>query len=306
MKQLLSAIIVLLGCLIFSQTTLAQSGGPGRLRIQHDLPYTAPAGGSSQSALVDLYYLPGRKEKQLLVFVHGGSWKGGDKSNLRKTKGLVRHFVTDGYVVAAPNFRLFRKNSTSYVDQARDIAHAIAWLKKNGSAFGVNKPGIILVGYSSGAHLVALLAADERYLRETGLSHKDIKGAISLDVHAYNVPYALQLMKGSELEHNIPLIKSIFGYSSKQQLKGSPVSYINRAQVPPTLLISAGVPRNHNKGYIAKVTTEEYAKKLRKAGHTAHSQHFNDETHSSLVMDFGRSGDGPTETVDRFLYSLKK
>ena len=55
---------------------------------------------------------------------------------------------------------------------------------------GFSIHGVVLVGYSSGAHLVALLGADGQYLEEAGLEETVLKATISLDVHVYDVPYA--------------------------------------------------------------------------------------------------------------------
>jgi acetyl esterase/lipase len=44
------------------------------------------------------------------------------------------------------------------------------------------------MGHSAGAHLVALLATDERYLARVGLSQADLAGVLPIDGAAYDVP----------------------------------------------------------------------------------------------------------------------
>ena len=46
-------------------------------------------------------------------------------------------------------------------------------------------------------------------------------GAISLDVHAYDVPYALELMKGSVVERNMRIIRHLFGSTQQHSLNRS-------------------------------------------------------------------------------------
>lgn len=291
--------------LLLVQASFASPVNAFNLQVDKDITYIPPAGGDRRMSKFDVYYPGNSSGKRLLVFVHGGSWVGGDKRSIEKARGMIPWFISRGYVVAAPNFRLASPprlaNGISYTKQARDIAHSIAAMKKRAIKYGVTKPGIVLVGYSSGAHLVALLSSDKRYLQEVGLSLNDIAASISLDVHAYDVPYALKLMENSPLKKNIPLVKSVFGSSKSLQLAGSPVNYIRKNNVPPSLLISADVPHRSQKGDIAKRTTKRYAYLLNQAGHTAYAVHFDDETHSSLVMDFGRPGDGPTRVVSEFL-----
>jgi len=278
------------------------------MREDLDVAYTPPPGGDPTMALLDVYHVPDGAPKRLMVFVHGGSWVGGDKSNLGTAAALIRWFIDRGYTVAAPNFRLASPRGEAleirYSDQLADVASALSWLEANRATYGVTLPGVVLVGYSSGAHLVALLAADEQYLQSVGLSVEHLAAVISLDVHAYDVPYALQLMAGSELQGNIPLIEHLFGATEAEQLIGSPVSYIEQTALPPSLLVSADPSAEPtSKGYIAFQATRRYAGLLVAAGHAATSVHFDDETHSSLVLDFGTSGDGPTEAVAAFLDS---
>jgi arylformamidase len=207
-----------------------------------DLAYPPPVGGDASMSTLDLYYQPDDTPRRLLVFVHGGSWVGGDKSNLSSAPDLVPWFLERGWVVAAPNFRLAsplgQPPEVSYGEQCSDIAHAIAWLDEHGAAYGVTEPGMTLMGYSSGAHLVALLATDQRYLEGAGLSRADLAAVMSFDVHAYDVPYALELMEGSVVEQNIPLIEHLFGETEDEQRVGSPTSYLEEA-VPPSLVVSA-------------------------------------------------------------------
>lgn len=286
------------------------SGSPagGELVEAHDVPYPPPAGGDASMSLLDIYHLPGGGQR-LVVFVHGGSWVGGDKANLRGAPDLVRWFTERGWVVAAPNFRLAsgpgQPRDVTYADQCADVAGALAWLQDHRADYGVTGPGMLLVGYSSGAHLVALLAADESYLQSAGVSHAHLAGAVSLDVHAYDVPYALALMKGSRLEDNIPLIEHLFGTTEAEQRIGSPSSYAPDAKVPPSLLISAGPPAERGShGHIASSATRRYTELLQAAGHRASFHHYNHETHASLVLDFGTEGDGPTAAVGDFLNEL--
>ncbi len=281
-------------------------GAPVELVHDTDVPYPPPVGGDADMALLDITYVPDGSPRQWLVFVHGGSWVGGDKSNLDSAPTLVPWFLSRGFAVAAPNFRLASRPpgpaEVTWAEQLTDLAHALAFLEEHRADYGVTEPGIVLLGYSSGAHLVALLTSDPRFLEGVGLEQGDVAASISFDVHAYDVPFALSLMKGSELAANIPLIEHLFGDEEADQRAGSPSTHAPSSEVPPTLLISADPSAvEGSKGYIAATASERYAGQLTDLGRSAQWVHFDDETHSSLVLDFGVAADGPTETVEAFL-----
>ncbi len=285
------------------------TGPPYEMVEELDVPSSPPEGGDESMALMDIYHLPDGEPKQLMVFVHGGSWVGGDKANLKEAAAFMPWFIERDFTMAALNFRLASPVGSSpevtYADQTTDIAFALAWLNEHGAAYGITEPGVLLFGYSSGAHLVALLAADEQYLRSAGLSHADLAAAISFDVHAYDVPYALELMQGSELAQNIPLIEHLFGETEAEQREGSPSSYAAAAAVSPSLLVSAQPSAEEGThGYIAANATRAYGELLQASGHVATRVHFDAKTHLSLIIDFGTPGDEPTAAVGAFLEEL--
>ncbi len=276
-----------------------------------DLAYLPPPGVDADLATLDLVRRPGDEQQPLVVLVHGGSWVSGDKANFRDAApDFVPWWLDRGYAVAAVNFRLATPRGSDLevgpMDQVRDIAHALAWLDEHAETYGFDPERTVAVGYSSGAHLVALLGADGRYLTEAGLSEDHLAATVSLDVHAYDVPFALSLMPGSVVEENIPLIEHLFGTTEEAQLEASPISYVG-GHVSPALLVSVepspGEPGTH--GYIVSQVSERYAAALVDAGHTAETFHDSDETHDSLAVGFGADGDRVTGAIGAFLDGLE-
>ena len=274
-----------------------------------DVAYTTPTNGNPQMTKLDIYYIPDGKPKNLMVFIHGGGWVGGDKSNLKMADAMIEWFLERDYVVAAPNYRLATRlgepQEVTYSEQAIDIVHALAWLKENGVNYGVTEDNIILVGFSAGAHLVSLISSDHNYLQSVGLSPEHIAGTVSFDVHAYDVPFALRLMEGSVIEQNIPFIEFLFGSTEVEQLEGSPSFYVSNTGIPPSIIISAEPSETiGSHGYITSQASQQHVQLLLNSGHQAIWKHYNNETHSSLVLDFGTNGDEPTNAVADFLNSL--
>ena len=113
----------------------------------------------------------------------------------------------------------------------------------------------MLVGYSSGAHLVALLGANGEYLTEAGLDESRVRATVSLDVHAYDVPFALQLMVGSTVEQNIPLIEHLFGDPKKRSW--SATDRLHGLRRPRDARLSGASPEDvGSHGYIVSQAAE--------------------------------------------------
>jgi acetyl esterase/lipase len=291
-------------------TTCTGAPGDGTETLL-DLGYDPPPGAAGALTTLDLVRCRGAAPRPLALLVHGGSWVGGDKANFRTAApDFIPWWLGRGYVVAAVNFRLAsplgRPLEVGPMDQARDIAHALAWLNDHADNYGIDPQQTIAVGYSSGAHLVALLGADGRYLSEVGLPEEHITATVSLDVHAYDVPFALGLMVGSVVQDNIPLIEHLFGDTEAEQREASPIAYID-GYIAPALLVSVqpspSEPGTH--GYIVSQAAAHYADALIAAGHVAVTHHDSDESHASLAMGFGADSDGVTEAVGRFLDTLR-
>ena len=90
----------------------------------------------------------------LVIFVHGGGWKRGDKNNATG-QHKARHYVRQGYAFASINYRLVPDATVE--QQAADVASAVAYLRGNAQRLGIDAKLIVLMGHSAGAHLVALV-----------------------------------------------------------------------------------------------------------------------------------------------------
>ena len=279
----------------------------GEILRLRDLAYPPPSGVTSNLATLDLFRRDDGQVRPLVLLVHGGSWAGGDKAGFEVK--FAPWWIDRGYVAAPVNFRLASMRGVTPVvkpqDQARDIAAALAWLLSNAQTYGIATEKVVLVGYSSGAHLVALLGTDERYLREAGVDETKVVASISLDVHVYDVPYALGLMVGSVVERNIPIIRHLFGQTEAEQLTGSPINYLD-GWAASAFIVSVDqdpmAPGTH--GYIVSQAAQRYVTALRAAGHKADTLHESAKTHSELVNEFGDPGDTISSAIETYLTTL--
>ena len=148
-----------------------------------------PQSPRGQNAL-DIYVpdgLPRSARRPVIVFVHGGGWAIGDKSNNPLDKARV--FTDAGYVYATINYRLSPSagDPAQSPDRVRfpahphDVGEALGWLDHNIGRYGGDSGRMVLIGHSSGAHLVALVGANPRYGRDYGVLPAQTLGVVSLD-----------------------------------------------------------------------------------------------------------------------------
>jgi len=115
-----------------------------------------------------------REHHPVVVFLYGGRWQSGSKTDYRVLAGaLTRH----RFVAVIPDYRLYPQvRFPAWVD---DGAQAVRWVRDNIGQFGGDPERIVLVGHSAGAHTVALLALDKRYLARVGAASA-VRGFVSL------------------------------------------------------------------------------------------------------------------------------
>jgi acetyl esterase/lipase len=90
----------------------------------------------------------------LVVFIHGGAWKAGDKGG-GLTRADSRLFFQLGFAVASINYRLAPE--FHFPAQVHDCKLAVRFLRARADEWGVDPDRIGIWGSSAGGHLVALL-----------------------------------------------------------------------------------------------------------------------------------------------------
>lgn len=159
-----------------------------------------------------------RSGAPLVIFVHGGGWQRGDKDNATGRFKAV-HYPEQGYAFASINYRLVP--SVAVEKQAEDVAAAVKALIDRSATLGIDRRRIVLMGHSAGAHLVALVGTDERYLRAAGLSFADLAGVIPIDGAGYDV--AGQMSDGPPIARKI--YAKAFGTDPARHQKMSPTAH---------------------------------------------------------------------------------
>jgi acetyl esterase/lipase len=145
------SILLFSGC---SPSTVLNSLAPDDgIRLQEGERY-----GNEDRQLLDIYR-PDTvlADSPVLVFFYGGSWRRGDRGDYRY---VGYNLSANGYVTVIPDYRLYPQ--VRFPEFVEDGAQALAWVRDQVPEAG---NGIVLIGHSAGAHIAALLALDDSYLR---------------------------------------------------------------------------------------------------------------------------------------------
>ena len=236
-------------------------------------------------------YYPAKAAKApLVLFVHGGGWKRGDK-RMMDGSAKLSHWREQGYAVASLNYRLVPKAKVE--DQAADVAAGLAALIKQAPRLGFDATRVVLVGHSAGAHLVALVGTDPQWLRGAGLDFGAIDGVVPLDGAGYLVP--------AQMDKNAMVLgdtyQQAFGTDPVRQLALSPTNHAAAPNAPAFLIL-------HVQRDDAKQQSEGLADALRRAGtpvevHAIPGRGL--EGHMEINRKLGEADYPATPIVDRWL-----
>ena len=112
-------------------------------------------GGLDPRQILEIAYRPNdASPTPIVLFIHGGSWIGGDKMMMRHYQEQV---VDAGYGYVSMNYRLITGGAT-YIDMLNDIGLVIQFLIDFSSNFNIDTTRMAIVGESAGAHLAMLYA----------------------------------------------------------------------------------------------------------------------------------------------------
>lgn len=240
--------------------------------------------GPAPAQRFDVHVPPGATAAPLILMLHGGAWRYGDKAAAGVLEPKRQRWLPRGIAVASANYRLLPEAAP--LDQARDVAQALAALQQDARRFGIDGEQIVLMGHSAGGHLIALLAARPDLLAEAGA--RPPLGFVVLDSGALNVT---AIMNGRHL----PLHARAFGSDPAYWRAISPHEQLRRAS--PPLQLACSSLRRHS-----CAQAEEFAAKARGLGATAEVL--------ALPLAHGeineRLGSDPayTAAVERFLATL--
>ncbi len=168
--------------------------------------------GSKSLQNLDVIYKTNKSNCPILIYIHGGGWFEGDKSNFNDS--LSNFFIEKGFVCFSVNYPLspfpynLKKGQIRHPEHINNVNKAYTWIKNNATKFGGDTTNIIVMGHSAGSHLATMLLYDLDNSKDIG--KQNIKKIILLDSGTY-------LIGTDFLEENLHvknMIINALGYES--------------------------------------------------------------------------------------------
>jgi acetyl esterase/lipase len=253
--------------------------GPPEFTVVRDVAY-----GAHSKQRFDVYVPKGARSAPVVVMVHGGAWRIGDKRSRGVVGNKVARWSREGIVVISVNYRMLP--GTDPVEQARDVARALAVAQMRMTEWGGDPNRVVLMGHSAGAHLVALL--DARPSLATALGARSWLGAVILDSAALDI---VQTMT----QPHARLYTRAFGADRDYWREASPYHHVG-PDAKPMLLVCSSL-RNDS-----CPAANRFAARATVAGVRAEVLPVA-KSHARIDAELGAPG-AYTDAVDRFLASL--
>lgn len=213
---------------------------PSDVTVQRDLPYLGP----DRSERLDLYQYASRKPGERapgIVFIHGGGWVGGSRSEGRATE-VCSTLAEAGYVCVSISYRLAKHDR--WPTNIYDCKNAVRFLRKNAEKYSIDPKRIGVIGGSAGGHLALMVGFTSGVTElEPPAPYPDISDKVQAVVDMYGITDIRTRKKiapdGTPGEI-APISNSVFGdkpdVSAADRALASPVDFVS-AQDPPVLIL---------------------------------------------------------------------
>jgi acetyl esterase/lipase len=290
---LLTLLSVTLPACRLSQAATPTAILPVPMAVTLNISYADVVGVDPNLLSLDIYYPAPASDYPVMVMIHGGGWRQGDKANEDVAALKSQYFVAQGYVFVSVNYRL--SPEVMHPVHVQDVAASLAWVYHNIWSYGGDPERIFIMGHSAGAHLAALVATDERYLEANGLDLSILKGVILLDGAGYDIPY----MMDNDSVILRSLYEGAFGTDPAVWEDASPVNHVEAGKdIPPFLLFHAGNRVD------SQVNSQKLADLLTEAGVQNWVVSAPDKNHGTINGDIGKTGDWVTGRIMEFLSEI--
>jgi acetyl esterase/lipase len=253
-------------------------------KIERDIAY---ADANHERQTLDVYAPTEGKNHPIVVWIHGGGWQTGNKTDVQKKP---KAFVAKGFVFVSVNYRLL-PDKVTIKEMASDVTKAIRWTHDHAKNFGGDPRALFVMGHSAGAQLAALVCMDDRYLKAEKLSLSLVKGCVPVDGDTYDVPMQIRTVEKKRAEG----YQRKFGDAAGQK-DLSPVTHVAKGKhIPPFLILHVA---DHPE---TKAQSQRLAKALQEAGVSATAYPAEGKTHETINSQLGLPNDKPTQALFAYL-----
>jgi acetyl esterase/lipase len=227
-----------------------------------DVAYRTDSGADKERHTLDVYTPKGKKDFPVVLFVHGGSWKSGNKNMYA---ALGQSLAADGLGCVICNYRL--SPAVKHPGHIEDVAKAFSWTRANAAKYGGDPDKLFVCGHSAGGHLVSLLATDPQYLKAEQLAPSAIRGVASFS-GVYEIVPKVKVFDGP------------FGTDETVCRKASPLAHVS-GKHPPFFIAYA------DSEFVAldKMAEDMHAA-LKKANSPSELMKCKDRNHYTIITKF--------------------
>ncbi|MBX2971131.1 MAG: alpha/beta hydrolase [Cyclobacteriaceae bacterium] len=265
---------------------MAQRKGEGPYFKVADIPYAKLAKEPRLNAL-DVYMPKKGSKSPVIIWVHGGLWAFGDKSDVGIKPTL---FTEKGYIFISINHRL--SPDIKHPGHMQDVAHALVWVYNNIVHYSGDPEKIFLMGYASGAQMSVMITVNQKYLDEAKGSLDMIKGVISIDGLGFDVAKIVPDNNNKVKDWCL----DTFGLTEREWQEASPVTHIKPGiKVPPIFLAYSGVQTPTESDAL------NLARKFKDSGVSIQVKSYAKKNSLSIHREFGKEGDPVGQDVLVFL-----
>ena len=213
----------------------------------------------------------------VVVFVYGGDWRTGRRQDYRF---VGQSLARAGLLVFAPDYR--KTPQVTFPAFVEDAARAVAWSKRHAAEYGGDPSRIFLIGHSAGAHIVAMLGTDGRFLQAVGMRPRDLAGVVGL-----SGPYDF-------LPLTDPALQEVFAPQARWPLS-QPVNFVDGDE-PPFLLFQGTADKT-----VRPRNSVSMATKLRAAGEPVQLQMIEGAGHVATLTGLVREDSEVRAQVLQFI-----
>ena len=223
---------------------------PAQVKVLKDVAYD----DQHASQVLDFYPAKSAQPAPVMVYIHGGGWRGGSKDGI---PGFLAKANAEGWLaVVSVEYRF--TDVAVHPAQVDDCARAIQFVRQHAGAWNVDPNRIGVTGGSAGGHLSAYIALQDD---EAKPGSEDPVERQSSRV-SFAIPFAGPTDWGllGKIKHEHPAYRQLLGYepgspaeamSAEKKKDVSPISFVTKDD-PPFLIVHGDadviVPVEHAKG----------------------------------------------------------
>ena len=130
--------------------------------------------GAGDNETLDIYPSP-HANAPVLIFIHGGYWRGSDKT----LHGfLAPSFTSAGALVVVPNYALCPVVGIEHI--VLQLTRCLAWVHRHAALYGGDPARIVVAGHSAGGHLASMMLSCRWKEVDPALPAQLVNGALAI------------------------------------------------------------------------------------------------------------------------------